>query len=475
MRPLTCGAAARKSPRACRVALSFVLFGLAALWKVVTFEHSDVAAGPHRSAAATGGPGSNSTFTSYFKTAAEDDDFEIVTTNFGWTTPDRFNFSRRKISGEFFDAVLSHPRYNASAYGDLEANPDPSRRVVIFLDVDTCIEGNYPVYSASFSVNSDWTRHEREKPYEILDRSCGHIRRAAESPVLRANRHSRLLLLDCGNGPLYRLMDVCNREAAEARKSQFRDADRHEHWGDVLDNPQVIIAYYGVARAHARWHYDIGLPPPAVRPVRLLPHERYELGTLCRRRHYTFSFEGQGGYTRDALLTLDNGDDVHVRLKDPKTYWSNHADGSALPQEPNTTRYEDMLRHSTFGGAPRGDCLWSYRFTEVMSAGAVPVLYSNAWDWLPPFSSGADRDRLVDWSKCALFVPPRMKNETVRVIRSLSEGDVCEMQRCALAFWDEFASTRAGWLRGLLRWVNSDPVIVNASKEAVDLAVRSIG
>ena len=77
----------------------------------------------------------------------------------------------------------------------------------------------------------------------------------------------------------------------------------------------------------------------------------------------------------------------------------------------------------------------------------------------------------MDWSKCALFVPPRMKNETVRVIRSLSEGDVCEMQRCALAFWDEFASTRAGWLRGLLRWVNSDPVIVNASKEALDLAV----
>ena len=449
--------AATKSPRARRVALSSVLFVLATLWKVVTFEqleHSDRAADPRRSSAAVG-PDYNNSTNSYFKTAAEDDDYEVVTTNFGWTTQDRLQYSRRKISGEFFEAVLSHPKYNASAYGDLEARPDPSRRIVLFLDVDTCVEGNYPKYSAPFSVNSDWTRHEREKPYEILDRSCGHIRRAAESEVLRANNSSRLVLLDCGNGPLYRLMDVCGQ----------KDARRSEHWGDVLENPQVIIAYYGVSRSDARWAYDIGLPPPAVRPVRLLPHERYELKTMCRKRHYLFSFEGRAGFTRDKLLGLDNGNDVHVRLKDPKTYWSHHADGPlGLPQEPNTSRYEDILRHSSFGGAPRGDCLWSYRFTEITSAGAVPVLYSNAWGWLPPFSSGADRDRLVDWSECSLHVPPRLKNETAEIIRSLSDERVCEMQRCALAFWDEFASTRAGWLRGLLRWVNSDPLIVDAGK-----------
>eukprot|EP00585_Thalassiosira_rotula_P022104 CAMPEP_0196224008 /NCGR_PEP_ID=MMETSP0912-20130531/47793_1 /TAXON_ID=49265 /ORGANISM="Thalassiosira rotula, Strain GSO102" /LENGTH=45 /DNA_ID= /DNA_START= /DNA_END= /DNA_ORIENTATION= len=35
----------------------------------------------------------------------------------------------------------------------------------------------------------------------------------------------------------------------------------------------------------------------------------------------------------------------------------------------------------------------------------------------------------------------------------------CEMQQCSLAFWDEFGSSREGWLRGILRWVNSDPGI----------------
>jgi len=29
-----------------------------------------------------------------------------------------------------------------------------------------------------------------------------------------------------------------------------------------------------------------------------------------------------------------------------------------------------------------------------------------------------------------------------------------------LAFWDEFASSREGWLRGILRWINKDPEII---------------
>ncbi|EJK55328.1 hypothetical protein THAOC_24949 [Thalassiosira oceanica] len=93
--------------------------------------------------------------TLYFKTMTLYYNFDVVTTNFGWTTPDRLRFLLRKISGVFFDAVLSHQWYNALACGDLEENPDPSRRVVVFLDVDTCIDGNYPAYSAPLSLGRE--------------------------------------------------------------------------------------------------------------------------------------------------------------------------------------------------------------------------------------------------------------------------------------------------------------------------------
>eukprot|EP00985_Skeletonema_marinoi_P008693 scaffold3965_cov154-Skeletonema_marinoi.AAC.2 len=43
------------------------------------------------------------------------------------------------LSGQFFRAVLSHPNYNKSAWQDVEEHPDPTRKLAIFLDVDTCL------------------------------------------------------------------------------------------------------------------------------------------------------------------------------------------------------------------------------------------------------------------------------------------------------------------------------------------------
>ena len=80
-----------------------------------------------------------------------------------------------------------YPRFNASAWADLEANPDPEQRVIAFMvDVETCIESDYPVSGAvSWKVNM-----EPGHP-ELM------IKRAATSPALKANPDSRLVILDC--------------------------------------------------------------------------------------------------------------------------------------------------------------------------------------------------------------------------------------------------------------------------------------
>ncbi|KAL7529305.1 hypothetical protein ACHAWF_002928 [Thalassiosira exigua] len=377
------------------------------------------------------------------------ENYEIVTTNFGWTTATPSRHSRRKISREFFDSILSHPRYNATAWEDLESNPDPSRRLVAFVDIDTCIEGNYPVYGPPFpfAENMDIAASLGDRFSTILDKSCKYIKRAAESPALAANKDSRLVLLDCGDGPYYNLKDVCGPN------NPNNGGGGRPAWGDLLKNSQVIIAYYGIKQKDAR-PFDIGIPPPAIKPVILTPHERHWIKTCkSRSRHYLFSFQGRGGFRRDRLKLLENQTGVYINIKDPNTYW--HGQRQLLnTSAPPPNDYDEILRDSLYAAAPRGDCLWSYRFTEIMSAGSIPVVYSN--DWLRPFSSSADPDRVMNWTDCAVFPNENHMKRTLDILHAIPDDVRCKMQQCSLAFWDKFASSRAGWLEGILRWVNND-------------------
>jgi len=305
------------------------------------------------------------------------------------------------------------------------------------MDIDTCIENNYPVYGPGYDHNLNISV-QGEKWNSILDKACKYIKRAAESPALTANKDSRLILLDCGDGPYYLLKDVCGPNS----NSQVNDGG----WGNLLDNDQVIIAYYGIKQGDARPN-DIGLPPPAIKPIKLWPHERYWIQE-CKSKDYIFSFQGRGGFRRERLLSLDNGEDVYVRIRKQESYL-----GGNITKGPESNPYGDIMRNSAFAGAPKGDCLWSYRFAEIMSAGAIPVVYSN--DWLPPFASPADPNRVVNWTKCAVFLREgKYAERTIDILRAIPDDVRCEMQKCSLAFWDEFASSRDGWLKGLLRWVN---------------------
>ena len=89
-----------------------------------------------------------------------------------------------------------------------------------------------------------------------------------------------------------------------------------------------------------------------------------------------------------------------------------------------------------------------------------PYRYAN--DWLPPFSSPDDPDRVINWTKCMVHIREYHSVDTVQILRAIPEHVRCEMQKCALAFWNEFGSSREGWLNGILRWVNSDPGIRDA-------------
>jgi len=351
--------------------------------------------------------------------------YEITATNYGWNTPQKYSFSRRILSGELFNATKSHPRYNASAWEDLHSNPNPERRIIVFLDVDTCVESNYPVYGAKdWHVNVE-TMHPSpgRMIVNLPGESCQYIKKAVSSPALTANPDSRLILLDCCGVEKFRLRSACGRE--------------------LLDNPQIIIAYYSIEKSSVRPLYDVGITPPAIKPVNLTTAEREDILTCSnnttKQRKYLFSFQGRRGYGREALRSFENETDMYIRVYDERDKYKSDIQTNGA----DSNNYIGIMKQSTFAASPRGDLLFSYRFSEILSAGTIPVVYAN--NWLLPFN-----DQIVDWNKCAVFIDESDYDKTAEILRDISLEKRCEMQKCALNAWDRFASSRSGWIRGLV-------------------------
>ena len=85
---------------------------------------------------------------------------------------------------------------------------------------------------------------------------------------------------------------------------------------------------------------------------------------------------------------------------------------SGTPLENYT--YGTIMTHTIYAGAPRGDCKYSYKFTEALAGGAIPVVLAD--DWVFPF-----RPELINWSECVVIIPERDSNERMNDVH---EGNV---------------------------------------------------
>ena len=227
----------------------------------------------------------------------------------------------------------------------------------------------------------------------------------------------------------------------------------HRKCPGLVDEKQLLIGFMSIDEANIRIG-DVGLPPPAVKPAALSATDRY-LVEQCSDRKYLFSFQGRSGKAdglkkRKGLEQLNSFDDVLVEIRRQSTYLEPSQE--ILRQNPEMMKrrqendepggYRDILRQSTFVGAPRGDNLFSYRFSEAMSAGAIPVVYADGW--VPPFSN------VVNWTECAVFIGEDDYSRTRDILIKIPKEVRCKMQRCALDFWDRYANNRRGWLDGLV-------------------------
>ena len=99
--------------------------------------------------------------------------------------------------------------------------------------------------------------------------------------------------------------------------------------------------------------------------------------------------------------------------------------------------YEALLYKTIFAGAPRGDNLFSYRFTEVMSSASIPVVHAD--NWVLPF-----HHKLVDWKKCVVTIEEARAKETIAILKNISATKRCQMrQYCYTIYQKYFANPNA--------------------------------
>ncbi len=105
--------------------------------------------------------------------------------------------------------------------------------------------------------------------------------------------------------------------------------------------------------------------------------------------------------------------------------------------------YIDLLTRSHFGGAPRGHAKYTYRFTEILSAGAIPVVIAD--DWVLPF-----RPELVDWRECAVFVPEKDTLHTVEVLERIGEEGRCRRHKACWRIYERWLEKAEKEVEGLI-------------------------
>ncbi|CAB9514559.1 Exostosin-1 [Seminavis robusta] len=356
---------------------------------------------------------------------------KLILTDIGWNHPNKkkglAEFPRSLLMRELLQAFIDHPLFDPTfdwrAMAEGRVPVDTSLEYVVLMDIETCFESNYPVNVAQFTANADTlmgrvVKDKGQNPCYNMN-GCGkQLSHVLDSPLFQQVNASTLVYFNCGgSGP------------GRARKERF-------------SSHKISVVSISAGPDMLNEDSDMGMPPPAIHPVVLSHKQRQSIINSCdsesdRNRPYLLSFVGKHrkGSPRKELVQLHNGNDV-ISMRTP-VYVDAQKKG-----EFNET-FPSLLRKSKFGAVPRGDNRFSYRFTEVLSGGAIPVVHSDGW--ILPF-----REELVDWSKCAVVIPEKQMNQTVEILRDITETQRCRMRRYCYEVYEKYMVNPEANIAGIL-------------------------
>lgn len=184
----------------------------------------------------------------------------------------------------------------------------------------------------------------------------------------------------------------------------------HEMDSELYSDPLFCWAKLNTLDKHWRPHRDISMPPPATE--RLI---RYKLDMRdMSEKKYWLTFKG----------TFDNHP---IRTELGKLH--NSSAGIVVMDSARGDDgydYDDLMSSSKFTPIMRGHAEYSYRFTEAVCSGAVPVLIADGW--VPPFST------LVPFSEYGVQIREIDVKDLITQLLTVNNQKWQEMQQSALAF-----------------------------------------
>jgi hypothetical protein len=240
----------------------------------------------------------------------------------------------------------------------------------------------------------------------------------------------------------------------------------------ISENIHYDMAALGsvaITEAQLRPEYDIPLPLPAIWNIRDLadrkPNFRREIiEDLNRPRKYLLTFKGSiqdtlQPYYQHRWLAAEymyEEPDVAIDVQcKHKTLWGDTVT-FANYDNPSQENFDDLMVNSTFAFCPGGSHVTSYRFTEVLSAGAIPVLLPEI---VTPFFPE------VDWSSCVIRVSQARIVDLPRVLRAIPPEEIRKRQLQCDQLFRTFLQVRDGETAATKSEVSaSDGYLVTALK-----------
>ncbi|KAG7364559.1 exostosin family protein [Nitzschia inconspicua] len=354
----------------------------------------------------------------------------LVLTNLGWNQKNQTlgkQIPRHIRNKEFMIGIINHPWFHPTFWEELEEGqrtipPNDTTRYYVFFDRPTYYDSHYPVYGG-YNDNLD-----------LADGRPKERREEWPSP----RDFTRTLFRDA---------------PGRVRLIQFNGGgwgiNSYERLnGSKADWPISYIPLSDlISRVNATW--DQGLVAPADKEAHLSPHQQEEIAT-CEaetKRKFFVTYVGNGrsgrnskfhqvfGGARGSYFSFHDNQTVFVGPPDSKQIQESALKGLA---------YETILMETVFGLAPRGDNKFSYRFAEVMAAGAIPVAHAD--DWLWPF-----RPELVDWNECAVIMPEKdAGNVTLQILKEMSLEERCQRRKRCYKIYKDYMERPEGLIRGVV-------------------------
>lgn len=303
---------------------------------------------------------------------------EITFTNLQWYQPSELikpTAPRCLIMRDFADSVEAHPRYNASLWSTLHNNPDPERPILAFLDADLCGTVHWPIFGSNRNDSFD-REHSRPSLKETGNKKfidvdgkavdeCNLIDMALNSPALKANSKSRLFVISCEwqEGPTKNCL------------GPERNATKYK---------QLVIGHLSKQMSEVNAQ-DFGIAPFPVKTLNNFPREQVCNNSLP----YLISFKGRNRlnffeFNRYFKELAKTRDDIYMNFgvdHYQKGLVKNSGGETVVVQTPDDMQanetYYQLMTQSTFCPVPRGDNIFSVRFSEILSAGCIPIIYAN--------------------------------------------------------------------------------------------------